>query len=81
MKTQVEFQSDKFPPYDGEENQINQGLYGKRLAEYLVTKLQTAGIETEEILAEDWGWVIPIKNAKFPMWIGCGHYEEYPNGF
>ena len=33
MKTQVEFRSDKFPPYEGEEEQINPGLWGKRLAE------------------------------------------------
>ena len=36
MKTQVEFRSAKFPPYEGEEEQINPGLWGKRLAEYLV---------------------------------------------
>jgi len=35
MKTQVEFRSSRFPPYDGEEEQINPGLWGKRLAEYL----------------------------------------------
>ena len=32
MKTQVEFRSKKSPPYDGEEEQINPGLWGKRLA-------------------------------------------------
>jgi len=36
MKTQVEFRSSKFPPYEGEQEQINPGLWGKRLAEYLV---------------------------------------------
>ena len=39
MKTQVEFRSNKFPSYEGEEEQINPGLWGKRLAEYLVQKL------------------------------------------
>ena len=38
MKTQVEFKSSKFPPYDGEEEQINPGLWGRKLAEYLVEK-------------------------------------------
>ena len=33
MKTQVEFRSSKFPPYEGEEEQINPGFWGKRLAE------------------------------------------------
>ena len=73
MKTQVTFRSKKFPPYDGEEEQINPGLWGKRLAEYLVDKLKPHAIETEEIIAEDWGWYIPIKNEGFRLAICCGH--------
>jgi len=73
MKTQVKFRSKKFPPYDGEEEQINPGLWGKRLAEYLVDKLKPHGIETEKIIAEDWGWYIPIKNKGFRLAICCGH--------
>jgi hypothetical protein len=73
MKSQVTFRSKKFPPYDGEEEQINPGLWGKRLAEYLVDKLKPHGIETEEIIAEDWGWYIPIKNERFRLAICCGH--------
>jgi hypothetical protein len=43
MKTQVEFRSSKFPPYEGEQEQINPGLWGKRLAEYFVRKLSEKG--------------------------------------
>ena len=73
MKTQVEFRANKFPPYEGEEEQINPGLWGKRLAEYLVQKLSEKGIKTEEIIAEDWGWYIPIQNEGFRLAICCGH--------
>jgi len=73
MKTQVAFRSKNFPRYNGEEEQINPGLWGKRLAEYLVDKLKPLGIETEEIIAEDWGWYIPIKNEGFRLAICCGH--------
>ena len=73
MKTFVEFRSTKFPPYEGEEELINPGLWGKRLAEYFVHKLPTHGIEPEEIIAEDWGWYIPIKNDGFRLAICCGH--------
>ena len=55
MKTQVEFRSDKFPPYDGEEEQINPGLWGKRLAEYLQENLTHQGLKVTSIGAEDWG--------------------------
>lgn len=48
MKTHVEFNSDKFPSYDTEEEGVNYeaGVYGKRLAEYLRDKLTTKGIKT-----------------------------------
>jgi len=73
MKTQVEFRSSKFPPYDGEEEEINPGLWGKRLAEYLVHKLAEKGIKTEEMVGEDWGWYVPIPNEGFRLALCCGH--------
>ena len=73
MKTQVEFRSFKFPPYEGEEEQINPGLWGKRLAEYLVQKLAEKGITTGEMVAEDWGWYVPVRNEGFRLALCCGH--------
>lgn len=73
MKTQVEFRSAKFPPYEDEEEQINPGFWGKRLAEYLVQKLAERGIETEEMVAEDWGWYVPVRNEGFRLALCCGH--------
>lgn len=81
MKTHVEFRSDDFPPYEGEEDEINPGRYGKRLAEFLVHGLRAKGFESLEPIAEDWGWVVPIKNRGFRLWIGCGNYDAYPDGF
>jgi hypothetical protein len=81
MKTHVEFRSDQFPPYEGEEDKVNPGLYGKRLAEFLVRELKPKGFQPFDPIAEDWGWVIPIRNDGFRLWIGCGHYEEHPDAF
>jgi hypothetical protein len=71
MKTQVEFKADKFPPYAGEEDEINPGLWGKRLAEYLQEHLPRHGLEVTALGAEDWGWMVEIENPEFPLWIGC----------
>jgi hypothetical protein len=81
MKTVVEFRSDRFPAYDGEDEQINPGIFGKRLAEFISEGLGKQGFEPEELFTEDWGWVIPIKNEGFRLWIACANYEEYPDGF
>ncbi|SPE35234.1 conserved hypothetical protein [Candidatus Sulfopaludibacter sp. SbA3] len=81
MQTHVEFRSDRFPAYGGEEQQINPGRWGKRPAEFLWDNLRTEGFDTEEPIAEDWGWVILVANEHFRLWIGCANYEEYPDGF
>lgn len=54
MKTQIEFESSRFPPYEVEEEEINPGFRGKGLAAYLEQKLADTGVATEEIIAEDW---------------------------
>ena len=75
MKTQVEFRSAKFPPYEGEEERVNPGLWGKRLAEYLVQRLAEWGIKTGEMIAEDWGWYVPVENEGFRLALCCGHQD------
>ena len=81
MLTHVEFRSDRFAVYPDEEQQVNPDLSGKRLAEFLRDNLHTEGIETEEPVQEDWGWAVRVVNERFRLWIGCGHYQEYPDGF
>jgi hypothetical protein len=76
MLTYVEFRSDRFPPYEGEEEQISPGKWGKRLPEFLRERLRAEGIVTEEPCAEDWGWGIPMAGGPFRMWIGCQNYEH-----
>ncbi len=81
MLTHVAFTSSAFPPYDGESEAINPGRFGKRLAEYLSLELSRRGEAVGELVAEDWGWVVPIEIVGFNLWIGVGNDEEYPDGF
>ncbi len=81
METHVAFRSDRFPAYEGEEKQVNPDLWGKRLVEFLREKLPAEGFETEEPFAEDWGWHVDVVNDGFNLWIGCGHCQEYPDGY
>ena len=81
MRTRVEFRSDLFAPYEGEEREDHPGVWGRRLAEYLREKFAAAGIKTGELWPEDWGWCLEFENEAFPVWIGCGHYEEDPDAY
>jgi hypothetical protein len=81
VKTHVEFRSNDFPPYPEEDELINPGLFGKRVAEFLVAGLRAEGFEPDEPATEDWGWYFDVRNEEFPLWIGCANYAEYPDGF
>lgn len=73
MKTLVEFRSDKFPPFNNEQEEINPGIWGRRLAEYLSTELKEKGIPIRDPIAEDWGYYVEIENKEFRLAVCCGH--------
>jgi hypothetical protein len=81
MRTHVEFRSGAFPPQAGEDEQVNPGRWGKALADYVRAELTARGFPGGAPYAEDWGWAVPLENADFPLWVGCGNYEEHPDGF
>ena len=81
MPTHIEFRSDAFPAQPGDEERINPGRWGRALADFLRAQLTMRGFPGGEPYAEDWGWGIPLDNAEFPLWVGCGNYEDYPDGF
>jgi hypothetical protein len=81
MRTHVEFASTEFPAYPGEDKEINPGIFGKRLAEFLAEGLRHQGFKVLCIGAEDWGWMVEIENQEFPLWVGCANYEESENEF
>lgn len=77
MRTHVEFRSGKFPSYGGAVEGVNhETIWGKRLAEYLARHLAERGFPVEEPFAEDWGWLVGIRNEAFPLWLGCANYGD-----
>jgi hypothetical protein len=81
LLTHVEFRSNKFPAFEGEQDVINPDLWGKLLADFLREGLLSRGYDVGEPVPEDWGWMLHVPKQPFSMWIGCGHYQEYPDGF
>ena len=81
MRTHVEFVSSDFSPYTGEEEEINPSRFGKRLAEFLAQQLPAHGFSVTGVGVEDWGVRVDLDNPDHPLWIGCGNYEEFENGF
>jgi hypothetical protein len=62
----IHIRSTKFPILPGEKAElVNEGTYGKALAEYLKGKLTERGYVSPFICCEDWGWWVEIRGAPF----------------
>ena len=74
MTTFIHIRSDKFPILpDEEEELLNEGTYGKALAQYLQTELAKRGYEAPFVVCEDWGWWVELKA---PFTFGACVYSE-----
>jgi len=69
MKTPLPFihiKSAKFPVLPGEDDElVNEGTYGKALAQYLEARLTERSYKVDFICCEDWGWWMEIKGFPF----------------
>lgn len=81
MRTHIQLTSPNFPADSDESELVNEGRFGRKLAEYISTQLPEFGFMVKGMHPEDWGWQIELQNSDFPLWIGCGNYEEIENGF
>lgn len=80
----IHIRSSKFPILPGEKEElVNEGMYGKALAEYLQTKLRERGYDAPFVCCEDWGWWIELKTAPFAfgVCIYSGPEEDGPVDF
>jgi hypothetical protein len=71
----IHIRSANFPILPGEKEElVNEGMYGKALAEYLQAKLTARGYKAPFIACEDWGWWVELKTAPFTfgVCIYCG---------
>jgi hypothetical protein len=77
----IHIRSAKFPILSGEKEElVNEGMYGKALAEYLQGKLRERGYDAPFICCEDWGWWVELKTAPFTfgVCIYCGPERDGP---
>src|SRR5215467_1066330 len=81
MRTHLEFVSTSFSALPEDDGQVNPVSNGKRLAEFLSGELPRHGFAVTGMNPEDWGWRIDLEHRDFPLWVGCGGYPEYQNGF
>ena len=69
----IEFSSNAFPAVLGEDEATNPGITGKALAEWLSAQLRTDGYEASGVIAEDFGWCVPIKIGGYKVFVACAN--------
>jgi hypothetical protein len=62
----------------GEDEETNEGIYGKSLAEWLAGKLRSAGVPVGDVIAEDFGWCIHVDSEAHSLYVACSGEAEEP---
>ncbi len=70
------FRSARFEIERGEDEEINPGIYGKQLAEWLKARLEERGYTVEPIINEDWGRCLMCSRDPFRLWVGCANMTD-----
>ncbi len=82
MKTQYTFESNKFQSTLAEQDEshedfINPGIYGRELANYLMTELQVHKYRVCFHCPEDWGYWIEIEHDRgYTLGFGCSNIDH-----
>lgn len=62
----IHIRSPRFPILPGEKEElVNDGMFGKAVAEYLKAKLRDRGYDVPFFCCEDWGWWVELRDAPF----------------
>ena len=69
------FQTDKFSVQAGEDTETNPGIFGKKLSEWICSRLNDLGYHVQPPLAEDWGWCVMYRDKPYMLWVGCSGEE------
>jgi hypothetical protein len=72
------FESNAFPIAPGEDEQTNPGIFGRALAEWVGDRLREQGLPAEAVIAEDFGWCVPVRLAPHAVYVACASGEESP---
>ena len=75
----IHIRSSKFPVLPGEDDElVNEGTYGKALAEHLKRELEGRGYEVPFVCCEDWGWWVEIAGNPFVTGVCVYATESLP---
>ncbi|MFK7972518.1 MAG: hypothetical protein AB8F95_19260 [Bacteroidia bacterium] len=81
MNTEIAIKSDLFPSYPNEEDDINPGVFGKRLAEYVKQALEKNGVAVADLYTTDHSYELRLDQFDFTVYIQLRNEESEENRF
>ncbi|MEM1260781.1 MAG: hypothetical protein AAGH76_00145 [Pseudomonadota bacterium] len=73
------FNSDLFLIEDGEDKETNPRMYGRQLSNWLRQKLTQLGYDVEEVIPEDFGWLVLCQRSPYSLGVACVSHVDYEN--
>jgi hypothetical protein len=71
------FKSDLFVIDPKEDEETNPFCYGRDLANWVKCRFADRGYKPEEVIAEDWGWLVMLQRDPYLLWIGCTNLHHH----
>ncbi|WP_374553438.1 hypothetical protein [Sphingobium yanoikuyae] len=91
MRSELTFFSDAFPMIpepnlddtdsDDEIDEVNPGIFGRRLANFVCQGLNARGIAASEPVSEDFGWLVDLPGWGHRACLVCASDSEMPGRF
>jgi hypothetical protein len=72
----LEFSSSAFAIEPGEDEHTNPGIFGKALANWIAQQLRARGTAAGKIIAEDFGWCVPVESKAGKLYVACANAED-----
>ncbi|WP_053978620.1 hypothetical protein [Mangrovimonas xylaniphaga] len=81
MLKDIFIKSNLFPPYPNEEDEINPGRFGKKLAEFIKQNLEQNNIQVADIYPTDYAYEMRLDQYKFSVYLITGNIDEETDQF
>ena len=81
METEIHITTELFPAYSYEEDEINPGRFGKKLAEFIKNLLIEKDIAVADLYSTDYSYELRLDQFQFKVYISIGNIDGELNEF
>ena len=73
----IQFRCSSIPVIPFEDDEVNPGVLGRGLADWVKTSLEDSPYSISEDIPEDWGYCLMVHRKPYWLWVGCGGRSEF----